>query len=94
MQKLAYFSMMVIVTPIIVITGILFSDILYFHDYIEAIGGLRMLDAIHVVAAYLFLLYLLVHLYMATMGHSIFAHFRAMITGYEEEHVPEQRHDA
>jgi len=85
MQKLAYFSMMTVVTPVVVITGILFSDILYFHTYIEAIGGLRVLDAIHVVAAYFFLLYLLVHLYMATMGHTIFDHFKAMIVGYEEE---------
>jgi thiosulfate reductase cytochrome b subunit len=85
MQKVAYFSMMSFVTPVVVITGILFSDILYFLPYIEAIGGLRILDAIHVIAAYLFLLYLLVHLYMATLGHSFFAHFKAMIVGYEEE---------
>jgi thiosulfate reductase cytochrome b subunit len=85
MQKVAYFSMMSFVTPVVVITGILFSDILYFLPYIEAIGGLRILDAIHVIAAYLFLLYLLVHLYMATLGHSFYAHFKAMIVGYEEE---------
>jgi thiosulfate reductase cytochrome b subunit len=85
MQKLAYFSMMTVITPVIVMTGLLFSDILYFLPYIEAIGGVRILDAIHVIAAYFFLLYLLVHLYMATLGHSFFAHFKAMIVGYEEE---------
>jgi thiosulfate reductase cytochrome b subunit len=89
MQKMAYFSMMVFVTPVIVITGIFFSDILYFLPQIEAIGGLRILDATHVAAAYLFLLYLLVHLYMATLGHSLFAHFKAMIVGYEEEPTAE-----
>lgn len=94
MQKVAYFSMMTVVTPVIVITGILFSDILYFLPYIEAIGGLRILDAIHVIAAYFFLLYLLVHLYMATLGHSFFAHFKAMVVGYEEERGPEPHHDA
>ena len=41
MQKVAYFSMMSFVTPVVVITGILFSDILYFLPYIEAIGGLQ-----------------------------------------------------
>ena len=85
MQKVAYFSMMSFVTPVVVITGILYSDILYFLPYIEAIGGLRILDAIHVIAAYFFFLYLLVHLYMGTLGHSLFAHFKAMIVGYEEE---------
>ncbi len=85
MQKLAYFGMMTLVTPVIVITGFLFSDILYFLPYIEAIGGLRVLDASHVAAAYAFLLYLLIHLYMATLGRSALAHFKAMIVGYEEE---------
>lgn len=85
MQKVAYFSIMTLVTPVIVITGIIFSDILYFHTYVQAIGGVRILDAIHAVAGYVFLLYLLVHLYMATMGHTVVAHFKAMIVGYEEE---------
>jgi thiosulfate reductase cytochrome b subunit len=94
MQKVAYFSMMSFVTPVVVITGLLFSDILYFLPYIEAIGGLRILDAIHVIAAYLFLLYLLVHLYMATLGRSFFAHFKAMIVGYEEEPTAEPTPEA
>ncbi len=37
------------------------------------------------VVAYIFVLYLLVHLYMATLGHSVVAHTKAMIVGYEEE---------
>ena len=85
MQKVAYFTVMVLFTPAIVITGVLFSDILYFVSYINAIGGLRILDALHVVVAYVFVLYLMVHLYMATLGHTIFAHTKAMVVGYEEE---------
>jgi thiosulfate reductase cytochrome b subunit len=85
MQKVAYFTVMVFFTPAIVITGVLFSDILYFVSYINAIGGLRILDALHVVVAYVFVLYLMVHLYMATLGHTIFAHSKAMVVGYEEE---------
>jgi thiosulfate reductase cytochrome b subunit len=85
MQKVAYFTVMVFFTPVILITGILFSDILYFVSYINAMGGLRVLDALHVVVAYVFVLYLMVHLYMTTLGHTIFSHTKAMIVGYEEE---------
>src|SRR5271157_5800313 len=85
MQKLAYFTVMVLFTPLILITGVLFSDILYFASYIKAMGGLRVVDALHVVVAYVFLLYLMVHLYMATLGRTIFAHTKAMVVGYEEE---------
>lgn len=84
LQKLAYLSVMFICVPVITITGILFSDILYFFSWIRAIGGLRILDAIHVAAAYMFVFYLLIHLYMSTLGPKVHSHIKSMITGYEE----------
>ncbi|MCX5816346.1 MAG: cytochrome b/b6 domain-containing protein [Proteobacteria bacterium] len=84
MQKLAYSSVMLVFVPIIVITGVLFSDILFFFSWIKALGGLRILDAVHVAAAYVFILYLLVHLYMTTLGPKLHSHIKGMITGYEE----------
>ena len=88
LQKIAYGSVMLVITPLIVITGILFSDIFFFRGVIDWMGGVRLLDALHVVASYLFLLYLIVHLYMGTMGHHIFDHVEAMILGFEE--MPEE----
>lgn len=84
LQKIAYGSVMLVITPLIVITGILFSDIFFFRGVIYWMGGVRLLDALHVVASYLFLLNLIVHLYMCTMGHHIFDHIKAMIVGFEE----------
>jgi thiosulfate reductase cytochrome b subunit len=84
MQKLAYSSVMFVFTPLIIITGILFSDITYFFSWIKTIGGLRILDAIHVATAYIFVLYLVVHIYMATLGKKPHSHVKGMITGYEE----------
>jgi len=92
MQKMAYFSVMVFFTPAVLVTGVLFSDILYFATYINAIGGLRVLDALHVVVAYIFVLYLTVHLYMSTLGHTILAHTKGMIVGYEEEEEHAKSH--
>lgn len=86
LQKMAYLSVMFILTPLILFTGILFSDIIYFVDIIRLIGGIRILDAIHVATGYAFLLYLFVHLYMATLGYRIVSHIKAMITGYGEEY--------
>jgi thiosulfate reductase cytochrome b subunit len=85
LQKLAYSTVMLVFVPIITFTGILFSDILYFFFWIKAIGGLRVLDAIHIAAAYIFVFYLLVHLYMATLGPKLYAHIKSMLTGYEEK---------
>jgi thiosulfate reductase cytochrome b subunit len=88
LQKIAYGSVMLVITPLIVVTGILFSDIFLFRGVIDWLGGIRLLDALHVLASYLFLLNLIVHLYMCTMGHHIFDHVKAMILGFEE--MPEE----
>ena len=86
LQKAAYLSLMLILAPVIIITGVLFSDIVYFLNIINFIGGIRILDAIHVATGYAFLLYLIVHLYMATLGYRVISHIKAMISGYGEEH--------
>ena len=44
---------MFILVPVIIVTGILFNNILSFSQVINAIGGLRILDVIHVIAGYL-----------------------------------------
>ncbi len=84
MQKITYAAIMLIFTPVIAFTGILFSDILYFFAWINALGGLRVLDAIHVMSAYIFVFYLIVHLYMSTLGKRFYSHIKSMITGYED----------
>lgn len=85
LQKLAYSFVMFIAMPLIIVTGILFGNIMDFHGIIHATGGIRVLDAIHVIVGYIFLIYLIVHLYMATLGKTPFSHTKAMITGREEE---------
>lgn len=85
LQKMTYGLVMPVVLLALIVTGVLFSDPFYFREYIEKLGGIRMLDALHVIAAYLCLLNFTVHLYMTTMGHHLFDHIKSMIVGYEEE---------
>jgi thiosulfate reductase cytochrome b subunit len=85
LQKLAYGSIMGICAPVVVITGLLFSDISFLRKYILLWNAAGAVNAIHVIAAYVFLLYLVFHVYMATLGPTIFSHMKAMISGYEEE---------
>jgi thiosulfate reductase cytochrome b subunit len=85
LQKMAYISVQFIFSPVIIATGILFGNIVLFRGVIDVIGGTKILDAIHVAAAYVFVIYLCVHVYMATLGAHPFSHTKAMFTGYEEE---------
>jgi thiosulfate reductase cytochrome b subunit len=85
LQKLAYGTIMCVFTPLIVATGLFFSDMLFFRKYVLLLNAMKVLDAIHVTIAYIFALYLIVHIYMATLGRTAFSHIKAMIVGYEEE---------
>jgi formate dehydrogenase gamma subunit len=85
LQKLVYGTVMCVFTPIIVVTGLFFSDIVFFRKYILLLNAMKVLDVIHVIVAYMFVLYLIVHIYMATLGQKTSSHIKAMIVGYEEE---------
>ena len=85
LQKLAYGSIMGFFAPVLVVTGILFSDILFFRKYVLLWNIAGVVNALHVIGAYVFVLYLIVHIYMATLGSTAFSHIKAMIVGYEEE---------
>lgn len=84
LQKLVYLAMMTVATPVAVFTKIIFSEILYFQVCIETLGGLTVLDLLHVATAYVFVLYLLLHIYMATTGPSVSSYFKAMIVGFHD----------
>jgi thiosulfate reductase cytochrome b subunit len=76
---------MSIFAPVLVVTGLLFSDILFLRKYILLWDVVGVVNAIHVMAAYVVFLYLVFHVYMATLGPTAFSHTKAMILGYEEE---------
>jgi thiosulfate reductase cytochrome b subunit len=85
LQKLAYGVTMCILTPVLMVTGLLFSDVLLVRKYILLWNIAKLLEAVHTIGAYLFALFFVVHVYMATLGRTPFLHIKAMIVGYEEE---------
>ena len=87
LQRLAYLFILVIVGPLIWITGWFYL----FYDQWPAWGlsGKLSLDIVatgHLIGAYLMLLFLIVHVYLTTTGATPLSHIKAMITGWEEVH--------
>jgi hypothetical protein len=76
---------MFVFTPLILGTGLLFSNILPFRKYILLFNAVKGIDAAHVIVAYVFALYLVIHIYMSTLGRNTLSHIKAMVVGYEEE---------
>jgi thiosulfate reductase cytochrome b subunit len=85
LQKTTYFGIMFVLVPLQIITGVLLWDLERFHALIEALGGVRVIDAFHIILAYIVAAFLIAHIYLATLGHTFFSHFKAMIVGYEDE---------
>ena len=90
LQKTAYLSIMLLLLPLQIVTGLflLYPD--KFSETIELLGGIKVIDTIHVLLFFFFASFIIAHFYLATLGHTPLAHFKAMITGWEEE--PEEHH--
>jgi thiosulfate reductase cytochrome b subunit len=84
MQSMAYQVIMLLVLPIQFFTGILLWDLRRFSGVVDALGGVRVIDTVHVLIFIFFVVYVLVHVYLGTLGHTPTAHFKEMFTGYAE----------
>ncbi len=84
MQQLAYLTIMFIFLPAQMVTGVLLWKIKSYSEYINMLGGIKVVDTTHVLLFFFFTAFLLIHCYLATLGHTPLVHFKAMMTGYEE----------
>ncbi|MBI9075716.1 MAG: cytochrome b/b6 domain-containing protein [Desulfatibacillum sp.] len=83
LQRLTYLGISLILVPLQIVTGLLY----YTFNHWAAWGinmHLGTLAAIHMCGAFLLLAFVIVHVYMTTTGHTIMAHIKAMISGWEE----------
>ena len=84
LQRLAYLFVQVVINPTIWISGLLY---MYYSDWAEwGLGGLdlALVAFVHLAAAFMMVIFLIVHIYFGTTGHTPMSHFKAMITGYED----------
>jgi len=85
MQKMAYEVIMLLAVPVQFLSGLLLWDVSRFAGAVALLGGVRTVDTVHVLLFIFFASFLPVHVYLATLGRTPGAHFKAMFTGYEEE---------
>lgn len=84
LQRIAYLFILVVVNPIIWFSGWAY---LFYND-LDVVGldwlALDWIALFHVIGAFLMLIFLIAHVYLATAGHTPTSHIKAMITGWEE----------
>jgi thiosulfate reductase cytochrome b subunit len=83
-QAMTYQVVMMVLVPLQFYTGLVLWDLQRFAGTVELLGGARVVDTIHVALCIAFLVFILVHVYLTTLGRTATQHVKAMLTGYEE----------
>ena len=84
LQRLAYLFVLVVINPLIWISGWLY---LFYADW-PALGldwlPLSWVATLHLIGAFLMLSFFIAHVYLITTGHTPTAQLKSMITGWEK----------
>ncbi|MCU0612454.1 MAG: cytochrome b/b6 domain-containing protein [Candidatus Eisenbacteria bacterium] len=83
LQQITYLALLNILLPLQIATGILMWGAERWPVVDGMLGGLRTLAPIHAVGAWLFLAFLIAHIYLTTTGHTVLSNIKAMLTGWE-----------
>jgi thiosulfate reductase cytochrome b subunit len=85
LQALAYLSLKLALFPLIWLTGLAYFTYQYWRDWIpNALLVFESVAVLHVAAAFIILAFVLLHIYLLSVGHSFTAHVKPMITGFDE----------
>ncbi|RBW52077.1 cytochrome b/b6 domain-containing protein [Marinobacter sp. F3R11] len=88
LQRLAYLFFKLVISPIIWVSGLLY---LFYNDWPATLTGALNLETValvHTAAAFAMLVFIIAHVYMATMGHTLTSLIKPMVTGYEDLDEP------
>jgi thiosulfate reductase cytochrome b subunit len=84
LQKITYFMILNALLPLMIVTGLLKWSATIDPRIVDVFGGLKVLATVHRFGAWMFVAFLIVHIYMTTTGHTPLSSLQGMITGYEE----------
>lgn len=83
LQRITYLGIVSLLVPFQMVTGFIY----YYYNRWPQFGWkwtLSTVAVLHTAGAFAFLIYLIVHVYMITTGHTLGSHLKAMFTGYED----------
>lgn len=86
LQRLAYLGVKLVINPLLWASGLLYLFWGSVEGTLPGALSLQQVATIHTLGAFLMLAFLIIHVYLATVGRTPLAHIRAMITGWEETH--------
>lgn len=88
LQKLTYLGFKIFIIPVMVVTGLIYYYVA--HGTIN-LYSVKWIALLHTFVAFILLAFVVIHVYMTTTGPTITSHMKAMITGYDEVEVDEDK---
>jgi thiosulfate reductase cytochrome b subunit len=83
LQRLTYLGLAAVLLPVQMLSGFLYWGYNSWADWGIDFLPLQLMAYIHIGGAFAVLSFIIVHVYMTTTGHTLFAHITAMISGWE-----------
>ena len=84
LQAIAYLALKVVLFPLIWASGIAYLLYFAWGDSPGAAVWLEWVAIVHTATAYAILAFVIIHIYMLTIGHSFVQHVKPMLTGFDE----------
>lgn len=84
LQALSYLALKLVLFPAIWLSGIAYLTYNLWQHRPAAGILLEVVANIHLLAAFAIAAFIIVHVYLLTIGHSFVAHVKPMITGFDE----------
>ncbi len=84
LQQITYLVILNILLPLQIMTGLLMWSGQYWPQSVAMLGGVAALSMIHVAGAWLFVAFVITHMYLTTTGERPLSNVKAMIVGYED----------
>jgi len=81
LQQTAYLSVLLVLFPVLVASGLALFIPEVIPPELMGMNGKHLVSLVHTGAAFLMILFIVIHLYLCTTGESVFALVRSMVTG-------------
>jgi thiosulfate reductase cytochrome b subunit len=83
-QAMTYLSLKLLMFPAIWLSGLAYLFYPLWDDVSGASGMLAGVALVHLIAAFAILLFVIIHLYLLTLGGPVVEHVKPMITGFDK----------
>ena len=84
LQRLTYLFIKILALPVQIVTGALYY---YYNNLVaadSAFANLEWIAVVHTISSYSLIMFIIIHVYLTTTGHTLTSNIKAMITGWEE----------